>query len=35
MKYKMYIGSIHYSGEDEVFHGKLENIRDLVTPPIS
>lgn len=31
MEYKMYVGSIHYSGEDEVFHGKLENIRDLVS----
>jgi predicted HicB family RNase H-like nuclease len=25
------VGSAHYSDEDEVFHGKLEGIRDLVT----
>ncbi|MGI8958966.1 MAG: type II toxin-antitoxin system HicB family antitoxin [Bryobacteraceae bacterium] len=31
MEYKGYIGSVHYSDEDEVFHGKLEGIRDLVT----
>lgn len=30
-EYKGYIGSVHYSAEDEVFHGKLEGIRDLVT----
>ena len=31
MKYKDYIGSVHYDGEDEIFHGRLEFIRDLVT----
>ena len=31
MTYKAYIGSIHYSTEDEVFFGKLEGIDDLVT----
>jgi predicted HicB family RNase H-like nuclease len=31
MDYKGYIGSVHYSDEDEIFHGKLEGIRDLVT----
>jgi predicted HicB family RNase H-like nuclease len=31
MEYKGYIGSVYYSDEDEVFHGKLEGIRDLVT----
>jgi len=30
MEYKGYIGSVHYSTPDEVFHGKLEGIRDLV-----
>jgi predicted HicB family RNase H-like nuclease len=30
-EYKGYVGSVHYSAEDEVFHGKLEGIRDLVT----
>ncbi|MBV9226568.1 MAG: type II toxin-antitoxin system HicB family antitoxin [Acidobacteriaceae bacterium] len=30
-EYKGYIGSVHYSAEDEVFHGKLEGIRDLIT----
>ena len=31
MEYKDYVGSVHYSREDEVFHGKLEGLRDLVT----
>ena len=31
MKYKGYLGSVHYSDEDRVFHGKLEFIRALVT----
>jgi len=31
MKYKDYIGSVHYDGEDEIFHGRIEFIRDLVT----
>lgn len=31
MTYKGYIGSVHYSEEDEVFHGKIEGIDDLVS----
>ncbi len=31
MEYKGYLGSVHYSDEDSVFHGKLEFIRALVT----
>lgn len=31
MEYKGYLGSVRYSDEDEVFHGKIEFIRDLVT----
>lgn len=29
--YKDYIGSVHYSTEDEVFYGKLEGINDLIS----
>jgi len=29
--YKGFIGSVHFSAEDEVFHGKIEGISDLVT----
>jgi predicted HicB family RNase H-like nuclease len=31
MEYKGYLGSVHFSGEDEVFHGKVQGIRDLIT----
>ena len=31
LEYKDYIGSVRFSAEDEVFHGKLQGIRDLVT----
>jgi predicted HicB family RNase H-like nuclease len=31
LKYKEFIGSVHYSSEDEVFYGKIEGINDLVT----
>jgi predicted HicB family RNase H-like nuclease len=31
MEYKGYIGSVRFSAEDDVFHGKLQGIRDLVT----
>lgn len=31
MKYKDYYGSVHFSEEDMVFHGKIEFIRALVT----
>jgi predicted HicB family RNase H-like nuclease len=31
IKYKNYIGSLHYSSEDEVFFGKIEGINDSIT----
>jgi len=31
MFYKGYYGSVHYSDEDRVFHGKIEFIRSLVS----
>lgn len=31
LEYKGYLGSVEFSKEDEVFHGRLEFIRDLVT----
>jgi predicted HicB family RNase H-like nuclease len=31
IKYKEFIGSVHYSSEDEVFYGKLEGIEDHVS----
>jgi predicted HicB family RNase H-like nuclease len=31
LDYKGYLGSAEFSAEDEVFHGKLEGIRDLVS----
>lgn len=31
LKYKNFIGTVHYSAEDEVFYGKLTGIVDLVT----
>ncbi len=30
MSYKGYYGSVHYSDEDRIFHGKIEFIRSLV-----
>ena len=30
MEYKDFIGSVHYSAEDEVFYGKIEGIDDSV-----
>lgn len=30
-QYRGYRGSAGYSAEDEVFHGKLEGIQDLIT----
>ena len=30
MSYKGYYGSVHYSDEDQIFHGKVEFIRSLV-----
>jgi len=29
--YKGFLGSVHYSAEDEVFFGKVEGINDLIT----
>ncbi len=31
LKYKEFIGSVHFSADDEVFFGKIEGISDLVT----
>jgi predicted HicB family RNase H-like nuclease len=31
MSYKRYYGSVHYSDEDRVFHGKIEFVRSLVS----
>jgi len=31
IKYKEFIGSVHFSSEDEVFFGRIEGINDLVT----
>ena len=31
LKFGDFIGSVHFSAEDEVFHGKIEGINDLVT----
>ncbi len=31
LRYKTFIGAVHYSGDDNVFYGKIEGINDLVT----
>lgn len=31
LHYKGFIGSVHFSAKDDVFHGKLEGIEDLVS----
>jgi predicted HicB family RNase H-like nuclease len=31
IRYKGYLGSVHFDAEDEIFHGKIEGIQDLVT----
>jgi len=31
MRHKNFIGSVHYSTEDEIFFGRLEGVNDLVT----
>jgi len=31
LEYKGFIGSVYFSSEDAVFHGKIEGIDDLVT----
>ena len=31
MKYKGFIGSVHFAAEDRVFYGKVEGVNDLIT----
>jgi predicted HicB family RNase H-like nuclease len=31
IKYKDFIGSVHFSAEDEIFYGRIEGINDLIT----
>jgi predicted HicB family RNase H-like nuclease len=31
LTYKDFFGSVHFSAEDKVFHGKIEGVTDLVT----
>jgi predicted HicB family RNase H-like nuclease len=31
MKYKDFIGSVHYASEDRVFYGKVEGVNDLIS----
>ena len=31
LTYKGFMGTVHFSAEDKVFHGKIEGIDDLVT----
>lgn len=31
LKYKDFIGSVHFDADDEIFYGKIEGINDLVT----
>jgi predicted HicB family RNase H-like nuclease len=31
IKYKDFVASVHFSSEDEVFHGKIEGIDDSIT----
>jgi len=31
LKYKEFLGSVHFSSDDEVFYGKIEGINDLIT----
>lgn len=31
LTYSGFVGSVHFSADDEVFHGKIEGIDDLVT----
>jgi predicted HicB family RNase H-like nuclease len=31
IKYKGFIGSVHYASEDRVFYGKVEGIKDLIS----
>lgn len=31
MKYKGFIGSVHYASEDRIFYGKVEGVNDLIS----
>lgn len=31
LKYKDFIGSVHFNGDDEVFYGTIEGINDLIS----
>jgi len=31
MKYKGFIGSVHFAAEDRAFYGKVEGVNDLIT----
>jgi predicted HicB family RNase H-like nuclease len=31
LNYKGFIGSVHFSADDNIFYGKIEGITDLVT----
>lgn len=31
MKYKGFIGSVHYAAEERVFYGKVEEVKDRIT----
>ena len=31
IKYKEYLGTVHFSAEDEVFYGKIEGVDDLIS----
>jgi predicted HicB family RNase H-like nuclease len=31
LKYKGFIGSVHFAAEDRVFYGKVEGVNDLIT----
>ena len=31
IRYKNFLGSVHFSAEDAVFYGKIEGVNDLVT----
>jgi predicted HicB family RNase H-like nuclease len=31
IKYKEYLGTVHFSAEDEVFYGKIEGVEDLIS----
>jgi len=31
MKYKGFIGSVHFAAEDRIFYGKVEGVNDMIT----